>query len=220
MNSLNKITYLLIRKIYDLALRRFLPGKISVLNGVPIIGQAKLFDRTIVDTNYKFPNVRALRNHVLEGDDVVIIGGGYGVTSVVAARCSGHKGSVYTFEASSERCDNLTTTMEINRLKERVKIINLVVGEYLDGPDEKSSAGIIEPRNLPRCEVLELDCEGAEKLILDNITWKPRILIVETHPQLGAETSSIISRIQELGYTIEYETPDPKDGDILVSKLT
>jgi hypothetical protein len=219
MNSLIKIIYLLIRKIYDLALRRFLPGKISVLNGVPIIGQAKLFDRTIVDTDYKYANVRALRNHVLEGDDIVIVGGGYGVTSVVAARCSGNNGSVYTFEASAERCGNLTTTMEINSLEGRVEIINSVVGEYLDGPHEKSSTGIIKPQNLPQCEVLELDCEGAEKLILDEITCKPRILIVETHPQLGSETSSIISRIQELGYNIVDKTPDPKDGDILVGEL-
>jgi len=37
------------------------------------------------------------------------------------------------------------------------------------------------PTNLPQFDVVDMDCEGAKLAILNNLSIKPRLIIVETH---------------------------------------
>jgi hypothetical protein len=50
--------------------------------------------------------------------------------------------------------------------------------------------------------VLELDCEGAEKEILEKFETKPNVIIVETHPELGTGPEKITKILNEQGYEI------------------
>jgi hypothetical protein len=40
---------------------------------------------------------------------------------------------------------------------------------------------VLPPSELPPCNVLELDCEGAEVEILREMNIQPRVILVETH---------------------------------------
>ena len=65
---------------------------------------------------------------------------------------------------------------------------------------------------LPPCDVLELDCEGAEVDILQKMIIQPRGILVETHGLFGAPTVLVASLLQKRGYIVSDEgqaEPDP-----------
>jgi hypothetical protein len=48
---------------------------------------------------------------------------------------------------------------------------------------------VLPPSELPPCNVLELDCEGAEVEILREMNIQPRVILVETHDHFSAGNS-------------------------------
>jgi hypothetical protein len=61
---------------------------------------------------------------------------------------------------------------------------------------------VLTPSQLPSCDVLELDCEGAEADILREMIIHPRVVLVETHGQFGAPTNLIASLLEKRGYVV------------------
>ena len=55
---------------------------------------------------------------------------------------------------------------------------------------------------LPPCNVLELDCQGAEVEILRELVIQPRVILVETHELYGAPTDLVASLLKRRGYII------------------
>jgi hypothetical protein len=67
-------------------------------------------------------------------------------------------------------------------------------------------------------DILEMDCEGSEISILERLTHTPSWIVVETHPNLGADTDVVLSLLEQIGHTVVESVPDPVDGDVVVSK--
>jgi hypothetical protein len=109
---------------------------------------------------------------------VTIVGGGYGVSTVVAAR---HAEAVTVYEGGAEWAMKVDQTASTNEVSDRVIVRNEVVGEANDVYGE-TMGNVIPPEQLPECDVLELDCEGAEEEIINDMGLSPRVIIVEMHP--------------------------------------
>lgn len=187
----------ILQTIYNAAVRPFLPEKIGVMNGVPVRNRG-LLDRTDVDSNYEGALIEALRENVTASDEIVVVGGGVGVSTVIGARCANH---VTVFEAG-ERYETLCETIEINNISETVDTRKKLVGPNISvtgTPTEQS----VDPQDLPECDILELDCEGAELAILQNLQIRPRTIIVECHGVFDAPASVVREELTGLSYSVE-----------------
>jgi len=142
-------------------------------------------------------------------DAVVIVGGGYGITTVAAARAGA---SVTVYEPAPDRLAAIRRTLELNDVDpDAVTLRRAVVGEL--NPHEAAKKGleedgvrVVDPVDLSPCDVLELDCEGAELPILRALdpASLPRVIAVEIHPlKLDGATGAVLDRLRALGYAIE-----------------
>lgn len=197
-----------IRFGYETAVRPLLPKTTVSYNGVQVRnGDARLGDflvpwHTTAIPGYEEALIRSIREHAKSGDRVAIVGGGWGVSTVAAARCVGEVGSVVTFEGSESAVKNVKKTINLNNVGEQVVVRHAIVSQAHSLRGEKGEAAIISPEDLPECEVLVLDCEGAEKEILKEIEITPRIFVVETHGMFDAPSEEIKKRIESRGYSI------------------
>lgn len=55
---------------------------------------------------------------------------------------------------------------------------------------------------LPPCDVLQMDCEGAEVGLLREMIIQPRVILVETHGVFGAPTKLVASLLEQRGYAV------------------
>lgn len=216
----------LIYRTYRFLMLKLLPEKTVKFNGVEVHGGRK-FDFLLPSPKRDDPdrekgNVNALRNEVSDGDTVVIIGGGQGVTAIVSKNQAGKKGSVIVYEPILKLCKQINRNAELNDVDLRVE--NAFVGDLgeVDGADSQfRAAKQISPSELPECDILELDCEGAEKEILQRLDIEPETVIVETHGVFGSYTEEIEAILQDKGYKIikkepaEREEKVPKEKDVM-----
>jgi len=205
----------LVQRAYDSFLRPRLPRRLSVLNGV-VSRRARLFDATDCQPDYEAGIVDALREHVQEGDDVVVVGGGFGVSTVIAAEEVGDSGHVVTYEASREHADIVTEATELNHVDDRVHVHHAVVGKAVSTFGARQGAQSIQPQHLPGCDVLELDCEGAELTILGNMQFRPRVVIAESHGHLGTPAEQLYLDLEEWGYRVVDIAPEVPEKDVWV----
>ena len=213
----------LIQRAYDLVIRPFLPYKISVHNGVPVRTRTKLLDMTDVFPEYEYPLIKGIRQQVECGDKVVIVGGGLGVSTVTAVHATGMKGNVITYEGSHTQYKSVKETIKINGVSDQVELDHAIVGSYTTFSErnwgDSGDVEVLDPVDLPKCDVLELDCEGAEQEILEEMEVCPRIIIVETHGFLDSTTDEVALILENAGYEIiEKETLDQRRGiDVLTA---
>lgn len=208
-----------VQTAYNRFLRPHLPYKLSTHNGVPARG-AKLLDFTDRFPEYEAAIIDGLREHVRQGDDVVVVGGGFGVSSVVAARHAGASGSVTTYEAGADQCDLVAEALDINDVADRVTVEHAVVGAAVSTYTPPEDARVIDPANLPDCDVLEMDCEGAELGIVRELAVRPRVLIVETHANFGSPEGDVRAELDRLGYeVIERADEDPSKGMFVLTAV-
>lgn len=198
----------LIPYLYSRHFRRYLPRKSSKLNGVTV-GYKRLFDdwvpwaQTHPDPEkYECAIISSLKQHVELGDTVTIVGGGWGVTTVVAAEQTGDEGCIRTFEASTQYAEYVKESAEMNDVNDRVTVQNAIVSHTVSTLGSSDSDVTLDPSRLPDCDVLELDCEGAEIEILKKLKIRPQVLIVETHGINGAPTENVIESLESLSYRI------------------
>ncbi len=79
------------------------------------------------------------------------------------------------FEGNSWNVSKIKGTAARNRLSGRLTVKHAVVGEAIavyGGSDQLASL-VVSPTELPECDVLELDCEGAELPILGVCRFGP-----------------------------------------------
>lgn len=147
----------------------------------------------------------ALRRRVRRGDSVVVVGGGRGITTVVAARMTHFEGAVITYEANSEMLETLQRTVEVNRVADLVTLEHAAVGPVTDRAEEMfgpSDGDRLDPADLPACDVLELDCEGSELEVLRGMECRPRAIVVETHEPLGVPSEDVCEVLDKMDYRI------------------
>jgi hypothetical protein len=202
--------------LYRRTIRKILPTIAEVkYSGISISRERKIGDARLPDfliphplediENYEQTLIAALRSQVRVGDRVTIVGGGEGVTAVVAAKAVGETGSVVCFEGSSWNVRKIKATAARNKVSRRLSVKHAVVGEAIRvyGEPDQFSTLVVPPAELPECEILELDCEGAEIVILRNMTIRPRVIGVETHGVYGAPTTMVKELLEKLDYAVE-----------------
>lgn len=186
------------KTLYERTVREALPEKLGVLNGVAV-REPRLLDATDVQQDYEEALVTGLRTHVTPEDDVVVVGGGRGVSAVVAAR---HGNSVVAYEGTAERVRMCRETARLNRVSETVDVEHALVGPEIHVVGERGEPAAVSPSELPACDVLEMDCEGAELAILRNLEIRPRVIIVETHAHLDSPERAVRAELDRLGYEV------------------
>jgi len=196
----------IIKYIYNNYARAFLPRRKVLYNGVQVQA-SRLGDQYIPwqQTNrptYESGIMKSINEFVDSGDDVTIIGGGWGVSCVTAAKVTGRKGHVKVFEGEKNTADIVEETATINNVKKRVDITHAVVGQAISLRGSGDGGKIIPAADLDRCDVLILDCEGAELNILENMNIRPKVLIVETHGVYNAPSQKIKYWLENMGYNI------------------
>lgn len=186
------------------------------------MGGVECFAGSVLDLSlgnvddYEAEMQAALRRHVKPGDRVRIVGGGYGVTAVVALGLGAE--TVEVVEATREGVNCCRRTIQYNTQIEgqpaisarRWSVEHGVVGELVDpwGTDIGSTRSVEWCRD---ADVLEVDCEGGEGALLDELDQDgplPRVLLVESHGELGSPTTRVREQVESLGYTVvssEYE---------------
>lgn len=188
--------------------RKVLPSNPSgkqIRSGVRVsVDDAKLLDRIIGFPYYEQNEIEFIERYVMTEDVVVDIGGGMGVTGVCAAQQAGKVGKVRIFEASGSCVDQIKTTLDMNTVPATVTVDHAIVAEKTGGIrfDEGHDAKIMSPRELPDCDVLNMDCEGAELPILEHMTVRPRVILVETHSQFGSPKQKILELLDNKGYDV------------------
>lgn len=184
--------------VYDTTIRDHLPRKIKVYNGVALrIG--RLFDVRVVDPDYKQGTIDPLREYSRRDDRITVIGGGLGVSAVVAA----HEGeSVTVYEGGLELVEQVRETAELNKVADDIEVREAIVAEEHDVYGETITRTRVSPGELEPCDVLEMDCEGAEESILRGLEIEPRVVIVESHPSFGVNPATVRDLLQDRGYEI------------------
>lgn len=160
---------------------------------------------------YEEPLLEAVSECVTEGDAVVIIGGGWGVSSVVAAQEAGNSGHVTVYEGARERIGDIEGTLELNDVRDRVTVKHAIVSEPAHLTGAPKGASRVDPDELPVCDVIEMDCEGSETKIIPGLQNPPSILIVETH----RNESVVQAQLNDAGYTVVNRGIE-KEGEIYV----
>jgi hypothetical protein len=201
--------------LYSSYVRQYLPrsDKKRELNGI-FVRSGRIFDSCVPwrvthrdPVHYEESIVDSINSYAKLGDQVAIVGGGWGVTTVYAARAVGDEGCVKVYEASNEYAEYTRETAKINGVRDRVDVTNAVVSHSVSTRGKTNSDKILQPTELPDCDVLQLDCEGAELEILSNIDIRPRVIIVETHGCFGSPTENVIQTLEDLSYDIISQQP-------------
>lgn len=195
--------------IHSRLTRRLLPSNgYYHLAGIPVY-ERKRVDSLIPgnpyqdDPQHEYALVSALREHVTPGDHVVVVGAGSGTTCVIAAQETTELGEVTAYEGSEGRVRQSRKTLQTNGVHERCRVIHAVVGPAVrlsPGSSIDKSRDHLSPADLPKCDVLELDCEGAERNILQQLTVKPRVVIAEAHPEFGSSAEEVSELLEDLDY--------------------
>jgi hypothetical protein len=198
---------------YKNFVRAVLPNGDQILYaGIPI-GHRKVGDH-LLPKLYNSPDVSdapgyeqalvtALKANVRSGDQVVVVGGGLGVTCVVAALAAAENGHVKCFEGDLHGVDAVQRVARLNGVSDRITARHTVVGQAIGVYGDAVATVTMHPSGLPPCDILELDCEGSEIGILRDMTIQPRAIAVETHGFLGASTAAVHEMLEKRGYCVQ-----------------
>jgi hypothetical protein len=69
---------------------------------------------------------------------------------------------------------------------------------------------------LPDCDVLILDCEGAEIEIIDGMEQRPRTMIVESHGFLDSPESAVLNSLEAFDYYVDNKRVEYEQNGIYV----
>lgn len=160
-------------------------------NGVEIARRSAVTDRFLPalltrrvpgdDPGYEALLLAAVRDTVGEGDAVVIVGGGEGVSTVVAADRVGPDSHVTVYEGGAEQADRVRRTVAHNGVADRVAVRHAVVGEAKSLRSSPTGADVVAPSDLPECDVVVVDADGAEVTVVEGLAADPATLVVEHH---------------------------------------
>lgn len=201
------MTITLARTLYDRTIRNRLPRKLGLLNGV-VVRRPRLLDITDHDPEYKSALLDPVRDHVTVAETVINIGGGSGVSTVVAAQQVGPAGRVVCYEGGEEYVELCEESAELNGVSDQTDIRHAIVGDDVNVWGTAGEA--VSPSDLPECDAVVMDCEGAEWSILEGLDQRPRLLVVEVHPQHDVQVAEVQSLLHERGY----ETSVEKNGGV------
>lgn len=186
-----------------------LPREPADYNGVEVLAGSPLYRLLGISPDrptYEDGIVGSLRSYLTGGEDVVVVGGGWGVSTVVAAECVGETGHVYTYEGSKRNKKRVEETVRLNDVADRTTVRHAVVGEPVSLHGEQGGAERLGPNDLPDADVYVLDCEGSEIDILEPSLPGPAVIIVETHGMYDAPPGDVENILLDGNYEIMERT--------------
>jgi hypothetical protein len=207
----------LVRVIYNRILRPYLPKKFGVWNGIPARTEG-LLDFEDRHPQYKQGLIDAIYKEVEKDSKVVLVGGGRGISTAHCLRAGA--GEVVAYEASAEMLDVAKETIEIQEESGKASLVHAIVGDAVEIYGAIDGAEEVSPAELDTGDLLLLDCEGAERSILESIIDHPQKVIVETHPERGVPTDDSKELLKKRGYTVssrQYQ-PGAEDKRVLIGK--
>lgn len=191
---------------YNNYLRPLLPKRAVLYNDIPVpaarVGDSIIPWQMTDIPGYENALVRGIRQYVKDGDTVVVVGGGWGVSTVAAATQAGGSGRVITYEGGDETVEKVKETVQLNDVSDRVSVRHAIVGRAVSLRDDGTDAKAVSPTELPDCGVLVLDCEGVEVEIIEEMEIRPRAIVVETHGMYGATEPEVRNKLNSIGYKI------------------
>lgn len=159
--------------------------------------------------------INAIREYIIADESVVMIGGGTGISAVAAAKQVGDLGELNVFEAGATEIENTKHASKINGVSDIITTHHAIVSDEFSIRSSSDTAELISPSELPDCNTIAIDADGAEIPILEDITKLPRTLIVEHHAVLNEDEiiveyqpDKVRSLIEDLGYEIIDEKAD------------
>ena len=175
--------------------------KIAVFNGIAVRG-ASYYSKEDIFPEHEAELISAIRNYIENGEKVIVVGGGSGASTVAVAHQVGNSGSIIAYEANKNSLARSKETIQLNKVNDRVEIKHAIIEKpvYLLG--ELGDPPLIPAKNFSECDVLVMDCEGAEIPILENMKIRPRLIIVEAHPALNSPKEEVIKLLEKLQYEI------------------
>ena len=175
--------------------------KIAMFNGIAVRG-VSLYSKVELFPEHEAELMSAIRNYIKSGENVLVIGGGTGASTVAVAHQVGVKGTVKTYEGNKNSVDVVNDTINLNKVEDRVSVKHVIVEKPIHLMGFVGEAPTLLAKDFPASDVLVMDCEGAELPILQNLTIKPRLIIVETHPMFDSPEEKIIELLKNLNYEI------------------
>lgn len=209
--------------VYWRTIRDYTPPRLCLVNGEYAVYGPTLFDERSRDVvnDHETELLDAIDATVSEGDDVVVVGGGIGVSTLACIERVGSRGTVHTIEASEQAADRIRMTLDANNVQSKATVTHAAVGPVRNLWGRRGTENSISPGDLPDCDVLVMDCEGAEETILENLEIRPRAIIVESHGFLDSPSESVIAELDRLGYEIWHrDFEDEEQGvEIITTEL-
>ena len=151
-------------------------------------------------------------------ESATIIGGGYGAIAVYLHKKITQKCKITIYEASVHQASIIRRTMEINSVF-NAKVINMPVGATVSVYNSDQPLNVLPANDLLNTDLLIMDCEGAEKIILDTIIIKPKVIIVETHGFLGSGTNIIREKLLAHNYDVlDMGLAEPNDTEFCLER--
>jgi hypothetical protein len=175
--------------------------KIAVFNGIAVRGTS-LYSKIDIFPDHEAELISAIRNYIKSGENVLVIGGGSGASTVAVAHQVGIKGTVITYEGNKNSVSVVNDTINLNKVEDRVSVKHVIIEKPIHLMGFIGKAPTLLAKDFPACDVLVMDCEGAELPILQNLIIKPRLIIVETHPMFNSPEEKIIELLKNLNYDI------------------
>lgn len=120
------------------------------------------------------------------------------------------------FEGGAEEVAKTRDASKINDVDELITVHHAIVSNDYSLRSSGGGADIVLPTELPECDTLAIDADGAELPILEQITLRPEKLIIEHHAVpdgdefiIEYQPERVRSLIQDLGYETVEEVSDP-----------
>lgn len=206
--------YRVAQSLYNSTIRDHLPTKTRSLSGV-MLNDAPLLDLTVKRPLYKIGLILSIYDHVSDGDHVEIVGFGRGVSTTHILRAGA--GSVTGYEGAANMINKGKNTVARNyNGTPSIDIQHAVVGESVDVYGDETNARSVHPSELSDADVLVLDCEGAEKSILQDLGTDPEIILCESHPSKDVPVSVIINILDNRYITTVRKQKPRKDAKSIV----
>jgi hypothetical protein len=207
-----------VKLLYENFIRSYIPRKLATLNGVAV-RYPRLFDRRDDWPDWEKSLCGGIRDVVDDGNRVLVIGGGHGVSTVHAAQAAGQDGSVIAYEAVGELVALISDTVERNITPAEVEIKHAAVGDVSDwsaATHGRADSETVRPVDLPASDVAVLDCEGAEQEILPELLGRIDRIVVETHGFLGSTTEDIRSALEDARYEVSVQGAEDVEKDVYI----
>ncbi len=175
--------------------------------------------------DYEERYISSIRRYITEGEKVVVVGGGEGISTVATAKQVQSSGKVDVFEGGSEEAQKTKKTVDINDVSGIVTVHHAIVSNAYSLRSSAGDAKVVSPSELPECDTLAIDADGAEIPILERVSIRPNKLIIEHHEVSDGnkliveyQPDKMRSLIQNLGYEIVEELTYESNPVIFVAK--